>query len=177
MEITIKPISDLQSFVLPNDHTKLEIYKYEIGENQSKHPLKWPDVAEFSLYPAMVDSNGNVLKNQGEYLYEKTPAAVWNTGGHLEYAEEMIDRYESMFHQYGSMFETFSWKSLRGEEGDWMSAKRISNEMTANGETVTQIWELGDHTYFRVTAILNDGQAQIDQNGKREVVFEYQFNY
>lgn len=177
MEITIKPISDLQSFVLPNDHTKLEIYKYEIGENQSKHPLKWPDVAEFSLYPTMVDSNGNVLKNQGEYLYEKTPAAVWNTGGHLKYSEEMIDRYESMFHQYGSMFETFSWKLSRGEEGGWMSAKRISNEMTANGETVTQIWELGDHTYFRVTAILNDGQAQIDQNGKREVIFEYQFNY
>ena len=177
MEITVKPISDLQSFVLPNDHTKLEIYKYEIGENQSKRPLKWPDVAEFALYPAVVDSNGEVIKKQGEYLYEKIPEAVWSTGGQLEYAEEMISRHESMFHQYGNMFESFSWKSLRGGEDGWMSAKKIFNETTANGETVTQIWELEDHTYFRVTAILNDGMAQMDQNGKREVVFEYQFNY
>ena len=49
MEITVEETGNLQSFVLKDDHTKLEVFKLERIASGEKEPLSWPAAAEFVL--------------------------------------------------------------------------------------------------------------------------------
>ena len=50
MEITIRPVDELQSFVLKDDHTKVEIYKYEEDEKGIRRPLPERAMEQGSLF-------------------------------------------------------------------------------------------------------------------------------
>lgn len=52
MEITVEETGNLQSFVLKDDHTKLEVFKLERNVSGEKEPLSWPAAAEFVLCEA-----------------------------------------------------------------------------------------------------------------------------
>ena len=52
MEITVEETGNLQSFVLKDDHTKLEVFKLERIASGEKEPLSWPAAAEFVLCEA-----------------------------------------------------------------------------------------------------------------------------
>lgn len=177
MEITVENTSELQSFILYNDHTKLEIEKFEFDESGNRQSLKWPNEAEFSLYPALMDSEGNVLIENGNYLYEKTETASWKTGGQLNYAEEFQEAFEEMFRSYAGQFQRLSWTTEYDGTKRYMSAKLADESVTENGETVTQLWELEDGSFIRTTANFNDGKVQKETNGDYKPVFEYQFHY
>lgn len=176
MEMTVEAVSELQSFILKDDHTKLEVYKYE-ELNGTKQPLSWPNEAEFALYPAVLDPSGNVQTENGGYVYkEDSPIAVWTTGNLQEY-EAIANAYERMFKEYGDSFETFSWEYAHENEIWSGHAKLSESRSTTNGETVTQIWKLEDGTAMRITVNRNDGKGKINSNGKPEPVFEYQYQY
>lgn len=168
MEITVQEISELQSFILKNDHTKLEISKYERGENQKPQILTWPHTAEFALYPACLDAEGNVLRKDDEYVYKKDSVLQWKTGGQLNFYETMTDAYETMFSFYKDNFETFSWKTDYDGKERWMSAELLNSDSSENNESVVQLWRLENGSQMRA-AVHWDG-ANIPQ-------FEYQFNY
>lgn len=177
MEIIVKNTPELQSFILYDDHTKLEIEKFEVDKNGNRQSLKWPNVAGFALYPARTDASGNVLMENGNYLYEKTAIAMWETGGQLNYAEELMRAYEKMFQSYSGNFEAFSWVTGYTGTLTTMSAQLAEETVTANGETVTQIWSLEDGSFVRITVNSNDGRGNIGSGGYLKPVFEYQFHY
>ena len=177
MEITVENTSGLQSFIFYNDHTKLEIDKFEMDETGTKRPLRWPGEAKFTLYPALMDTDGNVLMEDGNYLYDSRAVAAWKTGGQLDYAEELMRAYEEMFQSYSGQFQQFSWSTTYDGTRKILSARLGRETVTENGETVTQIWELEDGSSVRITGNSNDGKGKRDANGYPEPVFEYQFHY
>lgn len=178
MELTVKDTKELQSFIMLDDHTKLEIFKYEKDDSGKKKLLSKNNEAELTLYPAVVDTNGEVVVRGGELQYEKeNPIDTWTTVDFSAESEKIMAAYEVMFKEYGDSFEQFSWESP--DEGVTRKNPVILEEShsTGNGETVTQIWKLEDDTRIRITAVRNDGQARLDSDGTPEIVFEYQFQY
>ena len=177
MEITVENTSDLQSYILYNDHTKLEIEKYEVDERGTRKPLRWPSEAKLALYSALTDENGNVLKEDENYLYEKSEIIEWQTGGQLNYAEELTKAYESMVQSYDGNFQKFSWVTDYDGTKRILSAQRKEETVSENGETITQLWEMEDGSFLRTTVNFYDGNGKRDSRGYVNPVFEYQFHY
>ncbi len=176
MEIFIKETADLQSFILMNDHTKLEVYKYENGNGGKKHPLEWPAEAELSLYKAVLDSSDKVVTVNGEYVYGEEPVARWKTGSQDMY-EQVKEAYESMFSQYGNTFERFSWTLMKGGETVYGDAMLEENSISTNSEIITQIWKLSDASRLRIVGVRGDGKNVNEGTRIPQMTFEYQFQY
>ena len=168
MEITIKAVDELQSFVLKNDHTKLEIYKYEEDEKGNRQPLPERHGAELTLYPAVLEEDGTVMTENGAYVYQKgNPVDTWITDDLSFYGTELSQAYESMFQEYGTDFDAFSWKAYDGTRTG--TGERMESRSTGNGETTVQLWSLSDGSCLRVTA----SRTGVGGNWK----FEYQYRY
>ncbi len=175
-EITVRKTEKLQSFLLMDDHTKLEIYKYE-EEKGTKQFLKWPARAELSLYPAVLDASGEVLKENGNYVYNENERIIsWKTGD-LEQYEAIAGSYEFMYGQYGSSFNQFSWEFER--EGRFIEghAQLENSFCTENNEMVTQLWKLEDGSIVRTTVKQNSTGVHAYPTDTRTFEVEYQFQY
>lgn len=198
MELTVEETEELQSFVFKNDHTKLEIYKYEEDRYGQKKPLVNPYRAKLALYPAKTDENGKVMMENGTALYDQEkPVDSWWTDDLSDYIPSLPAQYERMFAEYGDTFSEFSWKADRkndaadnvaddaaddaGSEPVGNAAERhaklLESHSTGGQETVTQIWELDDGSRLRVNACRNSGSTQSGEGGYPEILYEYQFNY
>lgn len=178
MEITVKPTSELQSFVLKNDHTKLEIFKYEKDTEGNKGPLTHPYEAELTLYPAVVDGNGVAVKEDGQYKYESgNPVDTWVSKDFSDYEYAVSEAYKEMFSEYGGTFKEFSWKTSPGDKDKKAGARLLKSHSTGNGETITQVWMMEDKSRMRVTAASADGRGKTDESGKLETTYEFQFRY
>ena len=117
MEITVEETGNLQSFVLKDDHTKLEVFKLERNASGEKEPLSWPAAAEFVLCEAVLDENGGAKTENGAYLYRKDRIVdSWKADDLSEYVPAIPEAYEKMFGQYGNEFRQFSWKEEFREE-------------------------------------------------------------
>ena len=173
MEITVQERADLQSFIFKNDHTKLEVFKYEEGQGTIKHPIMWPAEAELTLYPAVLDSNGSEVIIDGELAYDNTPIMHWKTGS-CEKHETIVHAYEDMYEQYRDTFEQFSWKFIQGGETEEGSAVLIKSTSTTNKETIIQYWKLNNNTILRIVGTAGD-KASAYRNNPR--TFSYQFQY
>ncbi len=168
MEITIRPVDELQSFVLKDDHTKVEIYKYEEDEKGIRRPLPERHGAGLALYPAVLEENGTVMTENGAYVYQKgNPVDTWTADDLSFYGTELSQAYEAMFREYGEDFERFSWKVYDGKRTG--TGERTESRSTGNGETVVQLWSLSDGSCLRVTA----SRTGPDGDWK----FEYQYHY
>lgn len=193
MGITVEQTEELQTFVLKNDHTKLEILKFQRGENGEKIPLPEDCPAELTLYPAVLDQEGRPILENG------VPAADisriidrWETGTVSGYMKEYIipeknwserllalftgrevsgftHDFENYFLTYGTGFDGFFWTEIRDGMPQERSAQRLSNAATGKGETVVQLWCLDDGTRVRITV------CRTSITGKP--VFEYRFDY
>lgn len=178
MEITVKAVPELQSFIMKDDHTKLEIFKYERDETGNGIALPWPYQAELALYPAILDQAGKVQMQNGIYLYDKeNPVDIWVSGAFSEYETAITRAYEAMFSEYGNGFKEFSWKAKLNGKEEIHRAQLAERHSTGNQETVTQQWETKNGSRIRITAVSTDGRGKLDENGKPAVVFDYQFNY
>lgn len=178
MEITVKETKELQSFFMLDDHTKVEIFKYEKDRNGNQMLLERPYSAELTLYPAVLDANGEVLVKEGELQYEEeNPVDTWIAADFSPENEKIMNAYEEMFKQYGAAFDKFSWESPEEGVTRMSPAVLVDSHSTGNGETVTQIWKLEDGSMVRITAEKNSGTARLDTDGRPEIVFEYQFQY
>lgn len=78
MEITVEETGNLQSFVLKDDHTKLEVFKLERNVSGEKEPLSWPAAAEFVLCEAVLDENGEQRRKTALICTGKTES--WTVG-------------------------------------------------------------------------------------------------
>ncbi len=178
MEITVEETEKLQSFVLKDDHTKLEIFKYERDQAGEKISLPWPAAAEFMLFEAVVDENGEVKTENGNYLYQKDKIIdIWKVDDLSEYVPAVPEAYEKMFYEYRSTFKKFAWRQEydgRITEGD---AELLESAVTEDGGIVTQVWGLSDGSRMRVTVTENGDPEKTGLNGQPSPAFEYQFRY
>ena len=173
MELTILEQEELQSFIFNNEHTKVEVFKYELIDETWKQPLRWPAEAELTLYPAVLDSLGNTVIVDGEYLYENNPVVSWKTGFHEQY-EVIVNAYENMYKQYGEAFDRFSWSFV--VDGITTEGTAVLEECTAttNREIINQYWRLNDSSILRIS-----GSGTAAEIAEKEITrkFSYQFQY
>ncbi|MCI8453481.1 MAG: LPXTG cell wall anchor domain-containing protein [Lachnospiraceae bacterium] len=170
MEITIKPTEKLQSFVLKDDHTKLEIFKYE-RKGQKKQALLSGACAELSLYPA-------VLNSDGSFCYEVADLIdSWDSADLSGYIPGMTNAYEAMFAEYEDRFHELSWTEGHGKTAVKRHAVQKESHTAGNGQIVTQLWETEEKETIRITAVRHDGRAGLDTNGLPRTSFAYQFGY
>jgi hypothetical protein len=193
MGITVRETEELQTFLLRNDHTKLEIFKYETDENGKKVPLPAGKTAGLALYPAVVGPDGLPVFEDGEPVYDSShPMDEWETADVSRYLEscEVPEKgwtgriaalfrgksrsgfsleYEKHFLEYGDGFDTFSWFMEDDKGLTEHSAKLLETDSTAGGETVTQLWEMdqGDAVRITVNRASEDGTPD----------FEYRFRF
>ena len=178
MEITVEETGNLQSFVLKDDHTKLEVFKLERNASGEKEPLSWPAAAEFVLCEAVLDENGGAKTENGAYLYRKDRIVdSWKADDLSEYVPAIPEAYEKMFGQYGNEFRQFSWKKEsqgRVTSGD---ARLLEDMATENRKIITQIWELSDGSRMRVSVTVDGDPKRLTSDGQLSPRFEYQFRY
>ncbi len=178
MEITVEETKELQSFVLKDDHTKLEILKFERNTSGEKEALSWPASPEFVLCEADLDENGEVKMENGTYGYRKDRIAdSWKADDLSEYLPAVPEAYEKMFGEYGNRFEQFSWrKEITGRviSGE---ARLLENKETEDQGIILQLWELSDGSRMQVSVSANGNPEKLTQNGQPSPAFEYQFRY
>lgn len=158
MGITVRETEELQTFLLRNDHTKLEIFKYETDENGKKVPLPAGKTAGLALYPAVVGPDGLPVFEDGEPVYDSShPMDEWETADVSRYLEscEVPEKgwtgriaalfrgksrsgfsleYEKHFLEYGDGFDTFSWFMEDDKGLTEHSAKLLETDSTAGGK-------------------------------------------
>lgn len=195
MELTVEKREELQSFILKNDHTKLEIYKYVNGPNDINEPLDNSHPAKLALYPAKTDEKGQALTEDGEILYDaKNPVDTWMTDDLSGYLPSMTEAYERLFLEYGDRFEEFFWienesgdetvlgttdrnKGSSEERGRERHAARLENRVSEGRESFVQLWRTDDGKQVRITAYKNPVPTESESSGYPGTTFEYQFNY
>ena len=178
MEITVEETEKLQSFVLKDDHTKLEIFKYERDQSGEKISLPWPAAAEFMLFEAVVDEKGEVKTENGDDLYRKDKIVdIWKADDLSEYVPDVPGAYEEMYSEYGSTFKKFAWKQEYGERVIAGDAELLESAVTEDGGIVMQVWGLSDGSRMRVTVTENGDPEKTGLNGQPSPAFEYQFRY
>ena len=98
LEIEIKNTSQVQVIILGNDHTKVEIEKYAVKEGER---VKLAG-AQFALYEAALDEDGNVIFHEGIPEYDsRKQADSWTTVDLEEYTS-FIPAFEAMYREYGA---------------------------------------------------------------------------
>lgn len=170
MEIEIKETAALQYFTLPNDHTKVEIFKYEEKEGK-KSALGNEHAAELSLYEAEFNDDG-IIFEAGIPRYDSSKmAARWTTDDCRRYSEgknSFVNSYEKMFKEYRNSFSTFTWNDGMQE----IKSERIQEDATDKNESVRQLWKLSSGKQVLVQATKN-----LQPTGKSGYSFDYKFNY
>ncbi len=139
--VSISGARGLHHIALPNDHTKLEILKYEEKEGE-KQALPAAAGAVLSLYEAETDSGGIVTENGVPRYKKDVRIDTWTADDCLEYTEtiEVSDyeenpeksifarvfgqrkeetksgfthNFESLYAEYGPSFQEVGWKAAR----------------------------------------------------------------
>ena len=168
MEITIREDEELQYFVLPNDHTKIEIFKYREEEGK-KFPLPNETSAELALYEAVINESGNgIVTENGVPKHDESKLIVqWETDDCKAYTEgtgSFRAEYESMYGEYETGFQQFTWS-----QG---TARRLFSEETDKRESVRQLWDMGNGKQALIQTTKN-----LLPDGRYGTVFDYKFNY
>ena len=127
--VYVHVISDkeIQSFKMADDHTKVAIWKYKL-ESGKKETLPG---AEFGLYEALLDGNGNVVMKDGVPQYDKTKRIdAFTSNDASDYTDSInlkdypntngknqilgfTSEFEKMYAEYGVNGKGFSWSVER----------------------------------------------------------------
>lgn len=135
--LEIKETGEVQTFQVKNDHTKLEIFKYQTVDGK-KTALPNIHAAKLGLFPAVTDEYGRPVMENGSPLYqEESPVEIWKTDDCRQYTAltdlsayqkwGLWDRfkamlgagrprysgfeydYEKMYREYGTGFDELHW--------------------------------------------------------------------
>lgn len=135
--LEVKETGEVQTFQIHNDHTKLEIFKYQETDGK-KHPIPNTHAARLGLYPAITDEAGRPVMEHGIPLYkEEEPVEIWKTDdcrqyttltdlsvyqkwGVWEHIKSFLDGgenrfsgfehdFEAMYREYGTGFDELHW--------------------------------------------------------------------
>lgn len=166
LKVEIKNTPQVQVIIMGNDHTKVEIEKYEIKEDEKVQLAG----AQFALYEAALDGDGEVIFHEGIPEYDsKRKTDSWVTVPLEEYTG-FIPAFEAMYRDYGAREGNLvRWNA--GEKAH--EAKCVSSYSPDSPEGSTDrlhpadaelILEMEDGRKIRVTVWGGDS-------------FEYQFDY
>lgn len=171
-EVKINPLSELQRITVPNDHIKVEISKYE-EKNGKKAPLSNENAAVLALYRAKTDSQGEGADQAKGVSYDESgKVAEWKTEDAVAFSrgpDSFAVRYQELFQKYGPAFGTVYWK---GDHDMDCRAGKEEEQMTERGESVRQLWNLGNGSRALVQATRN----RLSQ-GSFGWEFDFKFNY
>ncbi len=110
LEVEIKSIPQVQVVIMGNDHTKVEIEKFTVEEDERIQLAG----AGFTLYEAALDADGKVIFYDGMPEYDSGhPADSWQTVSLEEYTS-LIPAFEAMYREYGAREGTI----VRWNQGD-----------------------------------------------------------
>ncbi len=163
--VSIAPDRQVQTFLIYDDHTKLEIEKFTV-ENGERSALSG---AGFTLYPA-------VAEDPLQYDQDN-PVDTWVSGDVGEYAG-FVSGFEEMYQEYGTDGKTVSWiyqgKSHTAvQESCMQSDASLAGGMASQFPATAQLMFCIDNgKAVRVTVY-----ERRDEKEKRNFTFEYQLDY
>lgn len=102
MSITVQDRPEVQSYVMPEEHTRVEVEKYclENGKDQADGEIPVGG-AGFTLYAALLDADGNVCYADGKPQPDAAqPVASWVTDDGTTY-QGFPDAFEEMYLEHG----------------------------------------------------------------------------
>lgn len=174
LEIVVEGTREVQNYMMYNDHTKLEIEKYTW--DGSKRLLL--NGAAFTLYPALTDSKGQIIIEDGQMQYEEdNPIDSWTSCDGKEYAG-FITAFEEMYRDYGTKGRTVAWDYQGiGRKAVYLSHTQMDASAADGKESDFPTWarlryQTEDGKEIRVTVYGQQEHRQI-----RDFEFEYQFDY
>lgn len=176
LEIEIRNTPEVQTFLLREDHTKVEIEKYTT-DGTERHPLSG---AEFALFSVQTNINGEILYDEnGHPRYDEvSPIVQWVTWD-AENAAAFAEAFEEMYRLHGAAPHTsFFWKSKGVEHrAEYVSAEVADG--TAKGGSrsifptgVILLFRTDEGAYVRICI-----SGQQENLSGRDFVYEYQFDW
>lgn len=166
IELYIRRTGEVQSFVMEDDHTKVEFMKYYVDETGVRQPMPESSQAELSLYQAVTDEKGEIVLVNHEPQYDLSKKVeTWTTGNAWK---GFAESYETMYREYGREFDYLKWENDVPLE---KSAKLISSQELDKTGTVRQIWKTDEGRMVRICIYKNGGRNGFDD------IFEYQMDY
>lgn len=175
VEVEIENTPEVQTFVMYNDHTKVEIEKYYL-DGEKELPLAG---AEFALYPAMVDEEGAVVYQDGSPKFWEDQEIDRFQTYDRESFQEFLPAFEAAYREYGAQ---------KGLLVRWSGNGRDHHAVCEQVEKLDRTLAGGEETRFpdRAVMMMRTGEGalirvsvygQYENRGGREFTFEYQFNY
>lgn len=164
--IKVENTREVQNYMVYNDHTKIEIEKYSLDGSKKTYVNN----AQFHLYEALTDSNGQVVMKEGIPQYKEASLVdSWTSSDAREY-ENFMTAFEEMYQSYGTEGASVSWD----DHGVNRTAKQISCIQTGPSAAG------GKESRFPATAQLTyrtEEGKEIRITVYEPFVVEYQFDY
>ena len=174
LEIQVEDTREVQTFLMYNDHTRLEIEKYyQDGKNRVL-----VNDAGFTLYQALTNEEGQIIWTDGQPQYEKDkPVDSWKSCDGESY-RGFVTAFEEMYRDYGTEGSTVAWEYKgANHRADQISCTVIDASVEGGTgshfpTTAQLIYQTEDGTEIRVTIY-----QQKDNRQGADFTFEYQLDY
>lgn len=167
MEVEIRETSKLQLITMQEDHIKTAFFKYEEKDGK-KECLPNAYAAELTLYEAVTDENGIVMEADGTPRYDREKRVTsWKTEDAKAYSQgsdSFAARYQKLYAEYHTRFNAVTWCGY--------TAEKQEETATEQGESVRQLWNLGNGSQVLVQVTKN---LQLD--GKAGYSYDFRWNY
>lgn len=200
-ELIVKPVGEVQTFQVENDHTRLELLKYRTLDGK-KEAMPNAHAAGLSLYAAALQEDGSPVMQEGQPVYDpERLIESWTTDDCRRYTS-LVDLasfqkwgilkrirsrlglggkrysgfehdYEEMYRTYGTGFDELHWFYTDGTPNLREEAAFLTESQEADRTgCVRQTWETGDGRQIRIT-ISPDRDPFTGAAGR----FAYQYNF
>ena len=167
IEVEIQETSKLQLITMREDHIKTAFFKYEEKDGK-KECLPNAYAAELTLYEAVTDENGIVMEADGTPRYDREKRVTsWKTEDAKAYSQgsdSFAARYQKLYAEYQTRFNTVAWCGY--------TAEKQEETATEQGESVSQLWNLGNGSQVLVQVTKN-----LQPDGKAGYSYDFRWNY
>lgn len=167
IEVEIQETSKLQLITMQEDHIKTAFFKYEEKDGK-KECLPNAYAAELTLYEAVTDENGIVMEADGTPRYDREKwVTSWKTEDAKAYSQgsdSFAARYQKLYAEYHTRFNTVAWCGY--------TAEKQEETATEQGESVRQLWNLGNGSQVLVQVTKN-----LQPDGKAGYSYDFRWNY
>ena len=167
IEVEIQETSKLQLITMQEDHIKTAFFKYEEKDGK-KECLPNAYAAELTLYEAVTDENGIVMEADGTPRYDREKRVTsWKTEDAKAYSQgsdSFAARYQKLYAEYHTRFNTVAWCGY--------TAEKQEETATEQGESVRQLWKLGNGSQVLVQVTKN-----LQPDGKAGYSYDFRWNY
>lgn len=148
VEITIANTSEIQNFMMNDDHTKVEVNKYVMIGNEKV----FLGNAGFTLYPAVTDASGVVYQDGKPVYDDSAPIDFWMTNDATDYTETIDLKNYPNTNQRGQSGFTLEFESmfkLYGTQPGTSVSWAVERTATRTNENDT-VWIMEDGTKISV---------------------------